>query len=543
MPFVLRPPSDTIPLVEQLSALGNRRKRAILVAGTLRWVAVVVACFGIACALDIAFHLPGFLRALFLVGTLASAGVLALRDVFAPGRRAVKPIRVAMLLEERFPKFNDALASAVEFSAMNPKEKPASARFRRVAIARATNSLERFELDDIVPGGKAWRAFGLAMLALLIAAPLALANTARAKHAAVRFFDPFGAHPWPTKTRIAVTQPKSFPLRLAKGDALDIHFRVSGVIPDQAILSVHFDNGNAFEEAASLTVPEGHAGPVDASVRLDAHRIPRDFEFRLTAGDGGTDWLKVEMVPPPKLVPVDGRASPQMHLTFPRYTDLSPADLPDGASTVEAVHGTRIRFHAAADRRIVSAALVPQVERDNLELAAAVAGLAGINPFAALGSQLLADDVPKDIPVAVSGAEGTRLDAEFTPHIAGLYNLRFTDETGLSGSRMLDFRVTADPAPMVSMERPLLGQDPQVLLPTASVTVQARAEDRTFAVRRLFVEYRFGDANAPTREFLLAEPHFGPTPAQRAVLASRPRSITRLLTEFGSPNRSRSPVR
>ncbi len=525
MPFVLRPPSDTVPLVEQLSALGNRRKRAILTAGTLRWVAVVVACVGLAGALDVAFHLPGFVRALFLVGTLAAAGVLALRDVFAPSRRAVKPIRVAMLLEERFPKFNDALASAVEFSAMTPKEKPASARFRKVAIARATNSLERFELGEIVPSGKAWRAFALALLALLIVAPLAVANTARTKHAAIRFFDPFGAHPWPTKTQIRATQPKAFPFRLAKGDALDVHFRVAGVIPDQANLSVRFDNGNAFEEAASLTAPEGQkTGAVDGVIRLEAHRIPRDFEFRLNSGDGATEWLKVEVAPPPKLVPADGRASPQMHLTFPRYTNLAPADLPDGASTVEAVHGTRIRFRAAADRRIVSAALVPQVERDGFELAAAVAGLAGTNPFAALGSQLLADDVPKDIPVTVSGADGTRLDADFVPHIAGLYSFRFTDETGLSGSRMLDFRFTPDPPPIVSMERPLLGQDPQVLLPTASVTFQARAEDRTFAVRRLFVEYRFGDANVPTREFLLAEPQSGPTAPQRAVLGFAARS-------------------
>jgi len=518
MPFVLRPPSDAIPLVDQLSALGSRRKRAILLAGTLRWVAVVVGCFGTACALDVAFHLPGFVRALFLVGTLVAAGALALRDVFGPSRRTVKPIGVAMLLEERFPKFNDALASAVEFSAMTPKEKPASARFRKVAIARATNALERFELGEIVPSGRAWRAFGLAMLALLIAAPLALANTARAKHAAIRFVDPYGAHPWPTKTQIRVTQPAQFPLRLAKGDALDIHFRVQGVIPDQATLSVRFDNGNGFEEVAALTPPEGKKGTVEGQFRLDAHRIPRDFEFRLSANDGGTDWLKVDVAPPPKLVPVEGRASPQMHLTFPRYTDLAPADLPDGASAVEAVHGTRIRFRAAADRRIVSAALVPQVEREGLELAASVAGLAGTNPFAALGSQLLADDVPKDIPVTVGGADGTRLDAEFVPHIAGLYNLRFTDETGLSGSRMLDFRFTPDPAPIISMDRPLLGQDPQVLLPTASVMVQARAEDRTFAVRRLVVEYRFGDANAPMRELLLAEPQSGPSAPQFAIL-------------------------
>ncbi len=519
MPFVLRPPGESITLVDQLAALGVQRKRAIVTAGSLRLVAVVVACVGLAAAVDLALHLPGFARALLLLGTLATVGLLGLRDVLLPGRRAVKPLRVAMLLEERFPKFNDALASAVEFSAMEPTDKPTSARFRKIAIARAKNSLERFELGAIVPSGQAWRAFWLAIVALGIVVPLAVADTARSKHAAVRFLDPFGHHPWPTKTQIRVTQPSAFPLRMAKGEALDVHFRVQGVISDKATLAVRFDNGNGFEEVAPLTIPEGHTGPLDGLVRIEAHRIPREFEFQLKANDGSTEWFSVDVLPPPKLVPLEGRASPQLHLAYPRYTDLPPEDAKDGAATpIEAVHGTRIRLRAAADRRIVSAVLIPQAERDGLILGSGVAGLAGTNPLAALGSQLLADEVTRDIPVRISGADGTRLDAEFTPRIAGLYTFRFTDETGLSGTRTLNLLWTVDPAPMVAMDRPLLGQDPHILLPTAQVTVQANTRDGTYAVRRLVVEYRFGDSSAPPRELVLAEPHTGPAPPQSAVL-------------------------
>ena len=523
MPFVLKPPGETISLAQELRALGDKRKRAIVCAGGLRWIAVVVACLGVAGTLDFAFALPGFARALLLIGTLALAGALALRDIFAPGRQAVKPLRVAMLLEDRFPKFNDSLASAVEFSEMNPTEKPQSARFRKVAIARAKNSLERYRLDDIVPSGRAWRAFWLAILALGIVAPLAAINPARTRQLGVRLLDPFGHHPWPTKTQIRVTKPGPFPMRLAKGDALDVHFRVQGVIPPQATLAVKFDNGNAFEEVVPLTIPEGKTGQVDGVFRIEAHRITREFQFQLKANDGATEWFAVDVAPPPKLVPLDGRASPQIDLTFPRYTDLPPATLPDGASAIEAVHGTRVHFRAAADRRIASAVLIPQIDRDGLTVGAGVAAVAGTNPFAALASQLLADEVPRDIPLAI-GADGTRLEATFIPRIAGLYQLRFTDETGLSGTRMFDFRLTADPAPIVSMDRPLLGQDPQTLLPTASVTVQARAEDRTYAVKRLVVEYRFGDVFAPARELVLALPQTGLAAPQQAILgfAARP---------------------
>ena len=530
MPFVLRPPGETISLLEQLSTLGGQRKRALVLAGGLRWLAVLIACVGLAGVLDIAYNLPGFVRALLLVGIIAVTVVLMLRDVFAPIRRAVKPLRVAMLLEDRFPKFNDSLASAVEFSEMNPTDKPASARFRRVAIARARNSLERFELGEIVPSGRAWRAFWLALAAVGIVFPLALFNSARSKQAAVRLLDPFGAHPWPTKTKIRLTTPGQYPLRLAKGEAHDIPFQVTGLIPDRATIAVTLDNGNSFEEIASLAIPEGATGTVDGVFHLDAHRIPVDFAFELHANDGVTGPFRVEVKPPPKLVPLDGRASPQIHLTYPRYTDLPQSQLPDGASTLEAVHGTRIRLLAATDRRIVSAVLIPQVERDSLNLGSGVAGLAGTNPFGALGSQLLADEATRDIPVTISGSDGTRLEANFIPHLAGLYNFRFTDETGLSGSRTFDFRYTADPPPTVSMDRPMVGLDPQVLLPTASVTVQARAEDRTFAVQRLVVEYRFGDANAPARELVLAIPSTRPQLPQLAILG------------FGAPATSVKPV-
>src|SRR5207244_420039 len=95
------------------------------------------------------------------------------------------------------------------------------------------------------------------------------------------------------------------------------------------------------------------------------------------------------------------------------------------------------------------------------------------------------------------------LDAAFAPPRPGLYALRFTDEEGLTGVRLLDLRFFPDPAPTVLLERPAAGQDPFTVLPTATVTVRARAEDRVFAARRLTLEYRVGDG--PFREVVLAD--------------------------------------
>jgi hypothetical protein len=165
-----------------------------------------------------------------------------------------------------------------------------------------------------------------------------------------------------------------------------------------------------------------------------------------------------------------------------------------------------MELRAATDRKVISASLVPQQDRTELAQAASVAMLAGLNPFGQLGSQLLADDVRADLPIEIVNSDGTQLYGKFTPRLPGLHKLTFTDETGLIGSRLIDIRLQNDPEPAVVLEHPLAGQDPTILLPTATTTVQAYAEDRTFAVRSLFLEYRFGSAEAPLQRLPLVQP-------------------------------------
>src|SRR5207248_122546 len=83
--------------------------------------------------------------------------------------------------------------------------------------------------------------------------------------------------------------------------------------------------------------------------------------------------------------------------------------------------------------------------------------LVGDHPLTPLAARMLADEVLADVPVRVSGPEGTLLEAEFTPYLPGLYALRLTDEVGLTGVRLFDFRLFPDPAPAVVLERPTPG--------------------------------------------------------------------------------------
>src|SRR5207245_7698886 len=86
------------------------------------------------------------------------------------------------------------------------------------------------------------------------------------------------------------------------------------------------------------------------------------IRFQVQAIDAALRCQDVDVLPPPQLVPLDDRPSPQFHLVPPAYTDLPPVDAPDGASSVEAVAGTRITLRAATDRPLSRAWLEFPVE-------------------------------------------------------------------------------------------------------------------------------------------------------------------------------------
>lgn len=501
MPIVLRPFPDRASLPTRLADLGRSRKAARVLTGAFISLAAVLAVVTLCCALDAVFGLSALARAAFLLVALAAGGALLVRGVWRPMRETVRPQAVAHMLEERYPKLNDSLASAVDF--LSAGDMPAtSARFRRIAVVRAQRALEKCDVADLVPRKRAWQAFGLAALAMVAAGGLGGWKPLHAGTAVVRLADPFGEHDWPTKTQIEVVNPKAESVRAALGDPFELSFLLRGVIPEHATVAVELENGAKYEEVVQVVQEEGKT-KAHVDVTLDAHRVPASFRFQVRANDAVTKWKTVTLAPPPKLVPLDGRPSPQMSVTYPAYTDLPAEIKPDGAGVVEGPHGTRVRLTAATDRPVVSAVLVPQADRTLLKTAASVAPLAAANPFAAAAAQPLADETFEDIPVTVTA--GTRLSADFIPKVGGSYLLKFTDDTGLSGTRLLEFRITPDPAPLVTLHRPAAGKDPLILLPTATTTVRLSATDRYYALRSMFVEYRVGGPDATVRRIPLAD--------------------------------------
>jgi hypothetical protein len=517
MALVLRPPVERESLPVQLADIGGARKRVAVAAGAFAFVTALVGGTLLAGLLDAAVHLGALPRAALLVLVLTGCGVVWLRGVVRPFRLRTDAQAIALELEDRFPNLNDALASAVDFLGPpqpgieneRPRTMPGvSDRLTAAAVRAAERKASRLPLDRVVPTGRCWRAAWLCVAVVAAAVPLALWNPTRAGTALVRFADPFGAHPWPTKTQIRVLAPQQFPARLSKGEPFELKFAVRGLLAGPAAVRVRAD-GAEFEEQFPLAPgndPE-HPGAAVVTARFDPARVSSSCSVRVTANDADTDWLDVTVVPPPRLVPLDGRPSPQFHVTPPAYTGLPPGRLPDGAAVIEVPTGSVVRFRAATDVRLSAATLAYAGDRTAVTHAAPVAFLGHTNPLAAVGAQGLAAALGSDLPVALDG-EGTRLELEFVPPLSGSYALRLTDDTGLTGTRLIEIRLTPDPVPAVALARPVAGVDPPLLAPTARLAVSTTAEDKLYGVRSSFLEYRVG-RDSPTRTVPLAHA-FGP---------------------------------
>jgi hypothetical protein len=322
---------------------------------------------------------------------------------------------------------------------------------------------------------------GSAVLALL----LAYSYPQAARMAILRLTEPFAGHEWPLQTELSV-QAKQ---RIGRNEAFEIQVQVGGVIPVRAVAAFRFEGAPPLEQVYDIA-RGGERNPGAFVARLESARVLQNFRFQIRANDAASGWQDVEVLPPPQLVPLAGRASPQIHLQFPGYTGLSAVDLPDGSSTIDAIAGTEISLKAAADRPLARAwldypaELEPTLHASALLSAFGVPGVTGALELARNSA-----NVPLSIPARLD-REGRTFSLDFPARLSGTFSLRFEDHLGLINSRLIEVHTQIDPAPTVQLERPSPGLDSLDVLAEADVGLQVRAEDPILAIRSVYLEYR-----------------------------------------------------
>lgn len=492
MPPFLTPRTDPHLLLARL----GRLRRRLRVVETLRGLGYLVALvLGAAVLLgvwDRFVHLPGLVRAVGLVGTLSAAGVLVASRLVAPLKRSASNFRLALRLEQRYPQLADLLATAVQFlERPGDPDTSGSPVLRKATVTRAVQEARGCDFSTVLNVRGLWRSGLAAALALAAAVPLITLYPEQSRVALTRLLDPFGETQWPPRTRLTVTSPDRSPVRLARLEPVEIKAEFAGELPDRATFSVWFEGSPPAD--TTWNVEHGKL-----AARIEANRVVQSFRYRVRAGDADSGWREAVVLPPPVLAPLDGRPSPQIHLTYPPYTGLSPKALPDGTGVIECVAGTRVRLRAATDRPVANVYLVHRPDPPALPTAARFAPLASASDLQTVGAFAAAGAAADPVPATLA-PDGRSFEIDFAPRLPGPYALRFEDDTGLGGTRLLDVKVFPDPAPAVTLERPSPTLDSLNVTPQAVLRAFGRAEDPTYAVRGVWLEFRTNRDSAPRR--------------------------------------------
>jgi hypothetical protein len=470
--------------------LAELRRRLWLVVG-MRGISLVCAIILLTAAatglIDWRLHLPNLVRAVLLTGSLAAAGVVTYRYLLLPLKARADDLSLALKVEARYPTLNDALASAVQFlEQQRTEEEPSvSPSLRKQAIQRALELAKGYDFRPVVDT-RGVRTAGLSFVsAAALAVALSVIYPEAAWTAFLRLADPFGGHDWPRQTQLEIEART----RVARGAAFEVRGTITGVIPERATIEYRFDQDPPLVDAYELRrADDASSGTLVA--RLEGGRVRHDFRFQVRANDAVSPWYDVQVLPPPQLVPLAGKPSPQIRLIYPRYTDLAAAELPSGTMTLEAPAGTQILLRGATDRPIARAWLeYPQELTGPMKVAAFLATLGQCPAVAALeytGAHL---EAWRRIAAEIEPG-GLEFSLECLARVSGTFTLHLEDPLGIEAIRLVEVRTITDPAPAVHLQRPSRAQDSLDVLADAEVTLHVLVEDPLYAVRSVSLEAR-----------------------------------------------------
>jgi len=475
------------PLLERLRKLRSRLRALLLLRDGSRIAAWTFATLLIAMVADVDLRLPPQARAIILFGVVALAGVAFYRRVIVAWRYFRDPRALAGHVELQFPEFNDSLLSAVEFLELPPSELSGSAALRDHAIEQATLLAGELDLNEAVPSRKLKRSIFALGVVIVVAIVLGGRYPDQSATAITRLADPYGDHRWPARTTLRVVSPTFFPHHAVRREAFEFRAIVGGRVPERSIVTFWPGNGRPSDQFIALPKPDPATGEALLAFRIDADKLEHDLKIRVRVGDADSGWQAIDVHTPPQLVPFDGRPSPRITLTFPRYTGLPVRELLDGTTSIEVVTGTVVDIRAAVDRP-VHATFTAMSPPQRSPVVPALAPLAAANMPEAVGLQLLSESLSPRIPV-VTDTERTRIELNFVPRYSGQYLLRLPDDAGFASERLFDIRVDTDPAPRVALG-PLLHDDLPGVTVDAELSLRGMIDDPFFGIRQVDIEYR-----------------------------------------------------
>lgn len=454
------------PLQSQLAEIRDHVRRVLLTRGLSSVASVLIGATLLACLGDWLFHFDDAgVRLILAFGILASSAWMAHRYLLLPLRHPFADLELALRVEERYPGFQDSLASTVQFLEGNGDPALGSPALQQAVIQKTLGEVQHLDFRDVVETRGLRQISAVAVCVCVMTAVLVALNQRDTGIALHRLLLPFSAPAWPRNTNLrllnAELQPIDIesgdPLRVSRGEQLKLFVEnLTGRLPSKVVLEYRLPGERAVSEVLrsnTLRDPQGGNRELAAGQVL-ASKGP--IQLRASGGDDVLPWLEVQVIPPPVV------ASLQVVLTPPAYTKRPVERLPEGVGHVQGFVGTGVEVTARVNKPLRTAAL------------------------------RLRDQERR--PVSLS-EDGLQLSAKFTINESGIHSywLDLQDMEGFENSEAPRYEVRGiqDLVPDISIDTP--SSDLQIT-ENAEVQLRASAKD-DLGLKDISLVYRMGEGD------------------------------------------------
>ena len=392
----------------------HKRARWTLIFRGVGWgVAAGIGVLLITGILDYYLRLDDRLsRTTFSLLCLLAIIAVVFRFFLPPLRRQLTELSVAQRIQDRFPLFQNKVASAVEFSHQQKDDRLAgSAAMRQAVIKEVTGELAEVPLGEVVRYRPAVTASLAALGTLGIVLLIAFSIPTGSGIALARLTNPFGDTAWPKINQLSF---RNAPTHIPVGGLFEVEVDdEKGALPEDVFIEYRFEDEQGIR---SFRDPMHF---VDGIMVAQRNNVKQSFLYRAVGGDDETPWQSLMVVTPPRI------ESLQVSVRPPDY-----AGWPTTASTgsIVGLAGSTVQLSGNTNKSVKSATLKTETGDSK--------------PFVIDGLQIR-------FP-----SESTEF---WTLRKSGTYSLNLVDEHGIEGDGNDQWQVQAisDDPPTVSIESPI----------------------------------------------------------------------------------------
>ena len=336
-----------------LAALRRRIRWYVWTQGIASLLVVVGSAFWLSLTVDWFFEPPVLARKILLLTALFAIAVAAYRSI---GRRAFVPLSdrsMAILLERRFPEFDDSLLTAVELTARPPDPNDCNRTLLEATCQAATEPFDQVRIRDVFDS-RPLRMAIISALLFLVATGIFRGRAPDAFSVWFRRTLLMSNELWPRRTVLVVEGFPGGVARVAKGGDFTLIAKAD-TTARHVPRSVRIDyraEGSPRLDATMIREGQAEAGRDRYQVYSYTFRgILAPIQLTLRGGDAAIPDLRIEVVDAPTLVQLDALCS------YPGYMGKTPRTLPV-AGVVPIPRGTEVILQAEANKRLTKVDIV-----------------------------------------------------------------------------------------------------------------------------------------------------------------------------------------